>query len=134
MYRKYHAGFRGLVITPRPVKKKSFSFCFLLATSVSQSLEQKFTLHKAPIFFYFKLKIVRPDPSKNSKSRWLIQMILHDGSRGYPGTRDQSYSVTQSYANSFCGDVSLGHLYNVSRDEGNILDKIYKKQICPDFY
>ena len=44
------------------------------------------------------------------------------------------YSVTQSYANSFWGDIFLDTFNNVSRDEGNILDQIYKKQICPEFY
>ena len=43
------------------------------------------------------------------------------------------YSVTQSYANSFWGDVVLDTFNNVSRDEDNILDQIYKKQICPNF-
>ena len=44
------------------------------------------------------------------------------------------YSVTQSFANSFSGHVVLDTFNNVSRDEDNILDQIYKKQICPDFY
>ena len=34
------------------------------------------------------------------------------------------YSVTQSYANSFRGDV-LDSFNNVTRDEDNILDQIY---------
>ena len=37
------------------------------------------------------------------------------------------YSVTQSYANSFWGDVVLDTFNNVSRDENNILDQIYNK-------
>ena len=44
------------------------------------------------------------------------------------------YSVTQSYANSFWGDVVLDTFNNVSSDEDNILDQLYTKQICPDFY
>ena len=40
----------------------------------------------------------------------------------------------QSYANSFWADVVLDSFNNVSRDEDNILDQIYIKQICPDFY
>ena len=44
------------------------------------------------------------------------------------------YSVTQSYSNSFGGDVVLDTFNNVSRDTDNILEQIYKKQICPDFY
>ena len=44
------------------------------------------------------------------------------------------YSVTQSYANSFWGVVVLDTFNNVSRDEANILDQIYIKQICPDYY
>ena len=43
------------------------------------------------------------------------------------------YSVTQSYANSFGGDVVLDKFNNVSNDEDNILDRIYKKQICSNF-
>ena len=44
------------------------------------------------------------------------------------------YSVTQSYANSFWEDVVLDSLNNVSRDEDNISDQIYGKQIFSDFY
>ena len=44
------------------------------------------------------------------------------------------YSITQSYANSFWGDVVLDSFNNVSMDEDNILDQIYKKQLCSDFY
>ena len=36
------------------------------------------------------------------------------------------YSVTQSYANSFWGDVVLDTFNNVSRKEDNIKDQIYK--------
>ena len=43
---------------------------------------------------------------------------------------NSKYSVKQSYANRFLGDVVFN---NVSRDEDNILDQIYIKQICPDF-
>ena len=49
-------------------------------------------------------------------------------------TRICMYSVTQSYANSFLGYVVLDTFNNVSRDEDNILDQIYIKTICPDFY
>ena len=44
------------------------------------------------------------------------------------------YSVTQSYANSFLRDVVLDTFNNVSRDEDNILDQIYIRQICLEFY
>ena len=44
------------------------------------------------------------------------------------------HSVTQLYAISFFWRCRLGHLNNVSRDEDNILDQIYIKQICSDFY
>ena len=44
------------------------------------------------------------------------------------------YSITQSYANSFWGDVVLDSFNNVPRDEDNILDQIYLKQMCSDFY
>ena len=44
------------------------------------------------------------------------------------------YSVTQSYANSFWGDIVLDSFNNVSRDEDNILDQIYIEQMCLDFY
>ena len=40
----------------------------------------------------------------------------------------------QSYANSFWGDVVLDSFNNVSRDEDSILDQIYIRQICSDFY
>ena len=45
-----------------------------------------------------------------------------------------SYSDTQSYANSFWGDVVLDSFNNVSKDEDNILDQIYTKKMCSDFY
>ena len=38
------------------------------------------------------------------------------------------YSVMQSYANSFFGDVALDTFKNVSEDEDNILDKIYSER------
>ena len=38
--------------------------------------------------------------------------------------RIMDYSVTQSYANSFLGDVVLDTSNNVSRDESNVLDQI----------
>ena len=38
-----------------------------------------------------------------------------------------TYSVTQSYANSLLGYVVLDTFNNVSRDEDNILDRIYNK-------
>ena len=44
------------------------------------------------------------------------------------------YRGTQSFANSFSGHVVLDTVNNVSRDEDNILDQIYIKQICSDFY
>ena len=34
----------------------------------------------------------------------------------------------------FSGDVVLDTYNNVSRDEDNILNQVYIKQICPDFY
>ena len=43
------------------------------------------------------------------------------------------YSVTQSYANSFWGDVVFDTFNNVSRDKNKILDQKYIKQICTDF-
>ena len=45
-----------------------------------------------------------------------------------------TYSVTLSYANSFWRDVVFESFNNVSRDEDNILDQIYQKQMCQDFY
>ena len=44
------------------------------------------------------------------------------------------YRVTQSYADSFWGDVALDSFNDVSRDEDNILDQIYLKKMCSDFY
>ena len=46
----------------------------------------------------------------------------------------KTYSVTQTYAISFWGDVVLHSFNNVSRGEDNILDQIYLKQMCSDFY
>ena len=46
---------------------------------------------------------------------------------------DDIYSVTQSYANSFWGDVVLDNFNNVSRDEDNMLGQIYIDQICLNF-
>ena len=45
-------------------------------------------------------------------------------SMSVPGEEKQTYSVTQSYENSFW-DVVLDTLNNVSRDKLNILDQIY---------
>ena len=42
--------------------------------------------------------------------------------------------IRQSYVNSFLGDVVPDTFNNVSKDEENILDQIYIKEICPDFY
>ena len=44
------------------------------------------------------------------------------------------YSVTQTFANSFGGYVVLDTFNNVAKDEDNIIDQIYVKQICPAFY
>ena len=59
------------------------------------------------------------------KTTWICRLDQ------YPQT---NYSVTQSYANNFWGDVVLDNFNNVSRDANNILDQIYTKQICSDFY
>ena len=40
----------------------------------------------------------------------------------------------QSDVNSFCQDVILDSVDMAYRDENNILEKIYKKQIFSDFY
>ena len=44
------------------------------------------------------------------------------------------YSVMQSWSNSFWEDVILEVFINASRDEDNILDQIFEKHICTDFY
>ena len=44
------------------------------------------------------------------------------------------YSVTQSFANSFLGYFVLDSFNNVSRDEDNIFDQIYIKQMCSDYF
>ena len=44
------------------------------------------------------------------------------------------YSVTQSYANSFWGEVVLDTFNNIYRDGDNIWDQINIQQTCPDFY
>ena len=45
-----------------------------------------------------------------------------------------SYSVTQSYSNSLLGDVVFDSFNKVYRDDDNILDQTYQKQVCLDFY
>ena len=40
----------------------------------------------------------------------------------------------QSDGNSFCGDVLLDSFKRIFRDEDNILDQEFKKQICSWFY
>ena len=59
----------------------------------------------------------------HSNMLWYVRLV--------PGT---VYSVMQSYANSFLGDVVLDTFKKVSRDADNILDQIYIKQTCSDFY
>ena len=44
------------------------------------------------------------------------------------------YSVSQSYANSFWGGVVLDTFNNSSREEDNILDLTYQRQISSYFY
>ena len=52
------------------------------------------------------------------------------GSRSFQPILDiQRYSVTQSYANTFLGYVVLDTFNNLSRDENNILDQIYIKNM-----
>ena len=53
--------------------------------------------------------------------------------RPRPFLEERIYSVTQSYVNSFGGYVVLDTFNNVSRDEDNILDKIYIKQCARTF-
>ena len=45
-----------------------------------------------------------------------------------------SYSVMQSDESSFCEDVVLYSFNKVWRVENSIIDQIYEKQICLDFY
>ena len=46
------------------------------------------------------------------------------------GEQDKiTYSVMQSDGNSFCGDVISDSFNKASKDEDNILEQIYKKQI-----
>ena len=40
----------------------------------------------------------------------------------------------RSEGNSFCGDVVFDSFNKTYRDTVNILDQIYEKQICSDFY
>ena len=44
------------------------------------------------------------------------------------------YSVMQSYAISFGGDIVFNSFNNVSRDKENILNQIHIKQMCLDFH
>ena len=43
-------------------------------------------------------------------------------------------TALRNHANSFWGDVVLDTFNNVYREEDNILDQIYVKQIRPYFY
>ena len=53
----------------------------------------------------------------------------------WPNRRRKSrYSVAQSLMNSLSGDVVLDGFNMVYRDEDNILDQTYEKQICLDFF
>ena len=40
----------------------------------------------------------------------------------------------ESQSKRFLGDVVLDSFNNTSRDEDNIVDKIYVQQICSDLY
>ena len=85
------------------------------------------TGHPVKYIFWSKLKVGIPDlnrcqqTSSSSVSHWqpspehFFNKLLY-----------YLYSVTKSYANSFWGDVVLDTLNNVSRDEDNILNQIYK--------
>ena len=42
--------------------------------------------------------------------------------------------LNNSYVNSILGDVVLDSFNKVYRDEENILDQTYPKQICSDFW
>ena len=67
-----------------------------------------------------------------SSDIFLIMFVVRLGH--LTGVMLETYSVTQSFANSFWRDVVLDTFNNVSRDENNILYQIYVKQICSDFY
>ena len=47
--------------------------------------------------------------------------------------RRNDLKVMQSKFNSFLGDVVLEYFNNASRDEDNIVDQIYIKQLCSNF-
>ena len=47
---------------------------------------------------------------------------------------EQVYSVMQSDGNSFCGDVIFDSFNKECRVEASILDQIYEKRICLEFY
>ena len=115
---------------PPPNVKKRFFFVNLLNHRVTKStLCNLWTInsnkHKRytqiPFFLY-------QGPFMNCT----IRLFLHPQTK-FVHARGL-YSVTQSYAYSFWGDVVLDTFNNVSREEYNIWDQIYKEQICPDFY
>ena len=73
-------------------------------------------------------------PSK----KWFVQctvlyITIHFTSNVLQDT-SAMYSVMQSDGNSFCGHVVLNSFNKACRVEDNILDQIYKRQICLDFY
>ena len=71
--------------------------------------------------------------SSSVRSASMVPMSFNTSPAVRPGTLNR-YSVTQSYANSFRGDILLDRFNNLSRDEDNILDQIYIKQMCSNFY
>ena len=65
---------------------------------------------------------------------WMIDMFRISAINILILTIMLSYRVTQSWSNSFWGDVVLDNFENAFKDEGNILDQTYIKQINSDVY
>ena len=77
------------------------------------------------ICFWYIWSICHVKAVQHNISSKTIRLWLHN-----PVCKNYlNYSITRSYANSFWGYVVLETFNNVSRDEDNILDQIYIKQI-----
>ena len=89
-----------------------------------------FLLHCEKFTSHWNQEIDFP-AEKRTLSTPLVQLWVHTT---YLYLLPLLYSITQSYAKSFWGDVVFDSFNNVSRDEDNILDQIYIKKMCSDFY
>ena len=67
------------------------------------------------------------------KNKILNKCLIYISFDHTPFLDNDIYSVMQSDKNRFCGDVVLDSFNIAYKDEDNILDQIYKKQIGSKF-